>query len=191
MENINEMEDIRKQIGELKARLERESTLNEQLLHDSLKMKMNTVHALVRKVISLGIVGVAAWIFIGTMWHLSPYFIIFTCLMMLASATAEYLVNSMDSDVLTTNLKDTAARLVRMKKMRLRQTLIGISVLILIWIPWGVYEFGQHLDAEVYQPMMIGGAVGLVIGACVGIGILVKMQRANDEMIRQIREFTK
>ena len=191
MENINEMEEIRKQIGELKQRLERESTLNEQLLHDSLKMKMSTVHALVRKVISLGIVGVATWIFIGTMWHLSPYFIIFTCLMMLASATAEYLVNSMDSDALTTNLKDTAARLVRMKKMRLRQTLIGFSVLILIWIPWGVYEFGQHLDTEVYQPMMIGGAVGLVIGACVGISILVKMQRANDEMIRQIEEYTR
>ena len=139
----------------------------------------------------MALVGVAVWVFIGTMWHLSPYFIIFTCLMMLASATAEYLVNSMDSDALTTNLKDTAARLVRMKKMRLRQTLIGFSVLILIWIPWGVYEFGQHLDTEVYQPMMIGGAVGLVIGACVGIGILVKMQRANDEMIRQIEEYTR
>lgn len=191
MENINEMEDIRKQIVELKARLERESTLNEQLLHDSLKMKMHSVHRLVRRVITMALVGVAVWVFIGTMWHLSPYFIAFTCLMMLASATAEYLVNSMDSDALTTNLKDTAARLVRMKKMRLRQTLIGFSVLILIWIPWGVYEFGQHLDTEVYQPMMIGGAVGLVIGACVGIGILVKMQRANDEMIRQIEEFTK
>lgn len=185
------MEDIRKQIVELKARLERESTLNEQLLHDSLKMKMHSVHRLVRRVITMALVGVAVWVFIGTMWHLSPYFIAFTCLMMLASATAEYLVNSMDSDALTTNLKDTAARLVRMKKMRLRQTLIGFSVLILIWIPWGVYEFGQHLDTEVYQPMMIGGAVGLVIGACVGIGILVKMQRANDEMIRQIEEFTK
>lgn len=185
------MEDIRKQIGELKARLERESTLNEQLLHDSLKMKMHSVHRLVRRVITMALVGVAAWIFIGTMWHLSLYFVAFTCLMMLASATAEYLINSMDSDVFTSNLKDVVARLVWMKKMRLRQTIIGSSVLILVWLPWLFYEFGQHLDVEVYQSMKIGAVVGIVIGACTGIGILLKMQRANDEMIRQIEEFTK
>ncbi|MDY6028329.1 MAG: hypothetical protein SPJ25_08590, partial [Prevotella sp.] len=42
---------------------------------------------------SAGLVGVAAWIIIGKVWNFSPYFIAFTCLMMLASATAEYLIN--------------------------------------------------------------------------------------------------
>lgn len=191
MDNINELEEIRHQISELKQRLDRESTLNEQLLHDSLKLKMNTVHALVRKVITMGVVGIGAWIFIGMLWHLSVWFIVFTCLMMLASITAEYLVNRMKDDAFTTNLKDTGTRLVHMKKMRLRQTIIGGTVLILIWMPWLVYEFSQHLGGRDFLPMIIGAAVGGVIGACIGINILLKMQRANDEMIHQIEEFTK
>lgn len=191
MDNINELEEIRKQISELKQRLDRESTLNEQLLHDSLKMKMNTVHALVRKVISIGIVGVAAWILIGLVWHLSPWFIAFTCLMMLASMAAEYLINRMKSDSFAENLKYTAIRLVRMKTLRLRQTIIGGTVLIVIWMPWLAYEFSQHFDGREFLPMIVGASVGLVIGACVSISILMKMQRANSEMIRQIEEFTK
>lgn len=191
MNNINELEEMRKQISDLKQRINRESVLNEQLLHDSLKMKMNTVHALVRKVIIIGIVGIGAWIYIGHFWNLSPYFIAFTCLMMLASMTAEYLINRMQLDGFAGNLKETVMRLVRMKKMRLRQTITGFVVLILIWFPWLTYEFSQHLDGRDFRPMIIGGAVGLVIGASIGLRILFKMQHANDDMIRQIEEFTK
>lgn len=191
MDNIKELEEMRQQISELKDRLDRESTLNVQLLHDSLKTKMRSVHTLVRKVLIKGTVGIGAWVFIGYYWELSPIFIAFTCLMMFASMTAEYLINRMADEALTTNLKETATRLIRMKKLRLRQTITGGTVLILVWFPWLAYEFSQHLGLEVYQPMIIGAAVGGIIGACIGIGILLKMQHANDEMIRQIEEFTK
>lgn len=191
MENIIELEDFRKQISELKLRLDRESTLNEHLLHDSLKQKMSTVQTLVRKVITFGVMGIGAWILIGVRWNLSPWFIAFTCLMLLTSMTAEYLINRMKDDAFTTNLRDTATRLIRMKKMRLRQTLIGGAWLILIWMPWLAYEFSKHLDGRDYLAMIAGAVVGGIIGACIGINILLKMQRANDEMIRQIEEFTK
>lgn len=182
---------MRKQISELKQRLDRESTLNEKLLHDSLKMKMRSVYALVHKTIGIGAVGIAAWLFMGVMFHMSPWFIALTCLMMLASMTAEYLINRMGDDTLTDNLKETAARLVRMKKMRLRQTITGCTVLIVVWMPWLVWELSRCLDEREFLPMLIGGGIGLVIGACIGLSILFKMQRANDEMIRQIEEFTK
>lgn len=191
MNNNNELEDIRKQINELKQRLDRESTLNEQLLHDSLKTKIRSVHTLVGKVITMGIIGIALWIIIGIAWHLSTYFIVFTCAMMLVSVITEYLINRMKYDSITTNLKDTVTRLMRMKKLRLRQTITGCSVLFLVWMPWLAYEFSQHFDGREFLPMIVGASVGLVIGASVGIGILLKMQRANDEMIRQIEEFTK
>lgn len=190
MNNNNELEDIRKQINELKQRLDRESTLNEQLLHDSLKTKIRSVHTLVGKVITMGIIGIALWIIIGIAWHLSTYFIVFTCAMMLVSVITEYLINRMKYDSITTNLKDTVTRLMRMKKLRLRQTITGCSVLFLVWMPWLAYEFSQHFDAPQFLPMIIGAAVGHVFGACIGIGILLKIQRANDEMIRQIKEFT-
>lgn len=191
MDKINDLEELRSQISELKQRLDRESTLNEQLLHDSLKMKMTSVHRLVQKVITFGIIGVAAWIIVGMTWHLSPYFIAFTILMLLASTSAEYVINRMKYDEFTTNLKDTVTRLVRMKKMRLRQTIVGGTIIIFIWGPWLVYELSQHLDAREFLPMIIGAAVGFVIGAGIGLNILFKMQRANDEMISQIEEYTK
>lgn len=191
MDNINELEELRQQISQLKERLDHESTLNEQLLHDSLKMKMHSVHTLVYKVIGMGVVGVAAWILLGIMLHLSPYFIIFTCLMMLVSVTAEYLINHMRDDAFTANLKETASRLVRMKRMRLLQTIIGGTFMILVWLPYLVYEFSQHLIGREFISMIVGAAVGLVIGACIGLSILFRMQRANDEMIRQIEEFSR
>lgn len=78
-----------------------------------------------------------------------------------------------------------------MKKLRLRQTITGCSVLLFVWMPWLAYEFSQHFDGREFLPMIVGASVGLVIGACVGINIFLKMQRANSEMIRQIEEFTK
>lgn len=90
----------------------------------------------------------------------------------------------MQFDDFANNLKDTVMRLVRMKKMRLRQTITGFTVLILIWMPWLTYEFSQRLDRQEIRPMIIGGVVGLVVGACIGLRILFKMQHANDEMIR-------
>ena len=54
MNNINELEDMRQQINELKQRIDRESKLNEQLLHDSLKTKLHSLNTMVCKVISAG-----------------------------------------------------------------------------------------------------------------------------------------
>lgn len=191
MDNITELEEIRRQMGELKQRLDRETTLNERLLHDSLKMKMDSVHILVRKTIAMGTAGIALWFVIGREGLLSSSFIVFTCLMMLVSMTAEYLINRMADDDLSANLSDTVARLVRMKTLRLRQTLIGIAVLVFLWLPWLTYEFRQHLDDREYMIMTIGAAVGCVIGITIGLTIFFKMQRANDEMIRLIEDFTK
>ena len=58
MDNIKELEEIRQQLSELKQRLDRESVLNEQLLHDSLKMKIRSVHNIVGQMIVISILGI-------------------------------------------------------------------------------------------------------------------------------------
>lgn len=139
---------------------------------------------------SAGLVGVAAWIIIGKVWNFSPYFIAFTCLMMLASATAEYLINRIKDEAFRNSLTDAVTRLIRMKKLRLRQTIIGCITLVVVWLPWLAYEFSHHFDGREFYLMFIGGGVGILIGGGIGISILLKMQRTNDAMIRQIEEFT-
>lgn len=191
MDNIVELEEMRKQISELKQRLDRESTLNEQLLHDSLKMKMHSVHSIVWRMIVIGILGIVVWCLMGQMWNLSPYFVAFTILMFIASMSAEYLINRMDERSFSANLSDAVTRLVRMKKMRLIQVLVGFALLLVVWGPWMVYELFPKFEPEMRLPMVIGMAIGGVVGAIRGLTYFFKMQRANDEMIRQIEEFTK
>lgn len=190
MNNINEFEEIRQQISELKQRLDRESTLNEQLLHDSLKGKMRSVHSIVWRMIVLGVLGIIVWCFIGYMWNLSPYFVGVTILMFIASMTAEYLINRMDERDFSVNLSQTIARLVRMKRMRLIQVLAGFAFLLVLWGPWMVYEMFPKFEPEMRTPMAIGMTIGAIIGAIRGLTYFFRMQRANDEMIRQIQEFT-
>ena len=102
--------------------------------------------------------------------------------MMLASATAEYLINRIKDEAFRNSLTDAVTRLIRMKKLRLRQTIIGCITLVVVWLPWLAYEFSQHFDGREFYLMFIGGGIG--------ISILLKMQRTNDAIIRQIEEFT-
>lgn len=191
MDNINELEEIRKQISELKQRLERESTLNEQLLHDSMRGKMRSVHSIVWRMIAIGILGIVVWCYMGHLWNLSPYFVAVTLLMFVASMSAEYLINRMDERDFSVNLSDALARLVKMKRMRLTQVLVGFAFLLLVWGPWMVCEMFPKFESGMRLPMAIGMSIGGIIGAIRGLTFFFKMQRANDEMIRQIEEFTK
>lgn len=191
MNDINELEDIRKQISELKLRLERETTLNERLLHDSLKGKMRSVHNIVWRMIVIGILGIVVWCFAGHLWNLSPYFLAITIFMFLASMSAEYLINRMDERDFSANLSEAVARLVKMKRMRLIQVLVGFAFLLVVWGPWMVCEMFPKFEPEMRIPMAIGMSIGAIAGAIRGLTFFFKMQRANDEMIRQIEEFTK
>ena len=66
--------------------------------------------------------------------------------MMLASATAEYLINRIKDEAFRNSLTDAVTRLIRMKKLRLRQTIIGCITLVVVWLPWLAYEFSHHFD---------------------------------------------
>ena len=191
MENMNELEEMRQQISALKQRLNRETTLNESLLRDSLKTKMRSVQSIVWRIIIIGIIGIALWIFIGQMWHLSPYFVAVTILMFIASMSAEYLINRMNANDFSANLSEAVAHLVQMKKRRLMQVVIGFVFLLLVWGPWMVYEVFPNFEPGMRLPMAIGMGIGAIVGAIRGLTYFFKMQRTNDEMIRQIEESTR
>lgn len=191
MNNINELEELRSQINELKQRIDRESTLNEQLLHDSLRGKIRSVHNIVWRMIVIGILGIVVWCYMGHLWNLSPYFVSVTILMFIASMSAEYLINRMDVRDFSLNLSDAVARLIEMKRMRLYQVMAGFAFLLVVWGPWMVCEMFPKFEPGMRLPMAIGMSFGAVIGAIRGLTYFFRMQRANDEMIRQIEDFTK
>ena len=94
----------------------------------------------------------------------------------------------MDTDNVDKDLKETANKLVEMKKRRTLQEKIAFCVLP-IWMLWLGYEFYHNIaDHSEAIAIMIGAVVGGVIGGAIGLSIYFKWQRKNDEMIEQIND---
>lgn len=186
-----ELDAMRQQLNELKQRIDRTTTLNEKLMHESIKGKMRGVHKRIIKVCIMGLVGIPVWGSIGWFYHLPWYFTVFTIAMLLSFIIADYFINRMDIDTMSNDMAETARQLVKMKRMRVRQELIGIPVVIL-WLAWFMWElFHSGIDHDLAMSMCVGGIIGAVIGACLGLHIFFGLQRSNDEMLRQIEELGK
>ena len=96
-----------------------------------------------------------------------------------------------DSDYSHDNLIDTIEKLVKMKQRRAKQTVIMLTATIVMSI-WLLIEIGFHLIAINADTGMwfvfYGGGTGAFIGVVAAWWIYRKMQKTNDEMIKQIEE---
>lgn len=99
-----------------------------------------------------------------------------------------------DSDYSRDNLVNTMEKLLRMKQRRTKQAAIMLITLIGLII-WLSIEISLHLisinAATRMWGVFYGGVVGGVIGIAVSWWIYCKMQKTNDEMIKQIEEISK
>ncbi len=189
--NNDELNALREEMIQLKQRLDRTTTLNEQLMHDTIKDKLRDMRKTIYMVLGMGLLACPLWLIISIVFNLSWYFIAFTMVMLIGSATSDYLINRMDSSLVDRDLAETARQLVRMKKLRLRAEVIGVAVVI-VWIVWVVFEFMHAIQDKTFATFMVVALlVGAVIGGIVGIRIFLKLQRTNDDMLRQINELQK
>ncbi len=195
LDEFNELDDLRRQINELKNKVDQQGRLNEDLVKKAIQGKMRKLHHnLFWYCLILGlIVPFMIWDFIesGMSWP----FIIFTIVIFAASFIAEYFINRMKISNMGNDIVETASKLIQMKQNRKKQLTIGFCA-IAIWIPWYFYEIYKSAATEIESSsmtsfliiviisMLIGGAIGLAIG----LNFYRKMQRTNDEMIDQIKE---
>lgn len=195
LDEFNELDDLRRQINELKNKVDQQGRLNEDLVKKAIQGKMRKLHHnLFWYCLILGlIVPFMIWDFIesGMSWP----FIIFTIVIFAASFIAEYFINRMKISNMGNDIVETASKLIQMKQNRKKQLTIGFCA-IAIWIPWYFYEIYKSAATEIESSsmtsfliiviisMLIGGAIGLAIG----LNFYRKMQRTNDEMIDQINE---
>ena len=186
--NSEELDAMRLQLAELKSRIERNTELNEKHMMTAIKRKMRGVHRSIYRVIFMGLIAIPLWGLIGYIWNLPWYFTVFTVVMLSSSMIADYLINRMDVDSMTDNMADTARQLVKMKRYRVRQEIIAFPVLTgwLAWFIWELYHAG--LEHDLVLGMATGAVIGAVIGACIGLRIFFGLQKANDEMLDQIKE---
>ena len=184
--NMNELEAMRGQMQLLKQKLETQEIVNDQLIRNAMSGKMSWIRKYIWfellvlfPVCTLNFVGLKVMNPGLSIWPIASIL-----LLVLVEILLDFYINNMSaSDWQSENLLQTADKLVRMKKLRWWQLIVSIPVAFaLFW--WLFMEFEDALRG----PVTIGGIIGGIIGLAIGIGILVKMQRTNDALIRQIRE---
>jgi Na+/glutamate symporter len=197
-DELNELDDLRQQINDLKNKVDQQGRLNEEGVKKAIQGKMRGLHSFLFKYcLILGlIVPFIIWYFIYR--NFSWPFIIFTLMIFIGSFTAEYFINRMQIKHMGEDLVETARKLMQMKKNRKTQLTIGFCGLA-IWTLWYLYEIYKSSLPEVgmtEMPMFMGFMIvaiiiGLAIGLAIGLHFYHKLQRTNDEMIEQINELTR
>ena len=196
-QNYTELEIIRSQMAQFKEQLDKQKIVNEKLIIKSMKSSMSWIKKFVYiEICTLPLIAIA-WLGIKMYANLSWLNYGFLMTVLVIDIFADYRINISalsDADYSRNNLVTTITKLTRMKRLRVIQMIFDIPALV-VWLVWSGIEALTHLPAEAFefeQNSIYAGIVGSIIGAIGGIvlayRIFSKMQRSNDEVIRQINE---
>lgn len=200
MEKINinnELEIMRSQMASFKKQLEQQEIINSRIMSESMKKKFSWIKKMIiGEIILIPIflyLAFAAKYYLDLSWWSTSTFII----LLLCDVWCDYDINMRaikNSDYSRDNLVNTMEKLLRMKQRRTKQAAIMLITLIGLII-WLSIEISLHLisinAATRMWGVFYGGVVGGVIGIAVSWWIYCKMQKTNDEMIKQIEEISK
>lgn len=189
----NDLEMMRKQMAILKNKLDKQTIVTDKLLHQAMKQKMAWINKYLwfSALILLPFICVA-WLQIKEWLGFSWFSYALVVGLSAISIFGDFAINKMNpEDWENGNLVQTAQKLLRMKRIRKIQVSINLPLLVLIFLFVGYETYMADL-LPAHDLMIFGIAVmiGLVIGGAVGLSILSKMQRTNDEIIAQIEELT-
>ena len=200
MEKINknnELEIMRSQMASFKKQLEQQEIINSRIMSESMKKKFSWI----KKMIIGEIILIPIFLYLAFAakynFNLSWWSVVTFVILLLCDVWCDYDINMRaikDSDYSHDNLIDTIEKLVKMKQRRAKQTVIMLTATIVMSI-WLLIEIGFHLIAINADTGMwfvfYGGGTGAFIGVAVAWWIYRKMQKTNDEMIKQIEKVSK
>ena len=193
----NEHEIMRSQMASFKKQLEQQEIINRRIMSESMKKKFSWIKKMIIGEIILipiflYLAFAAKYYFDLSWWSVATFVILLLC-----DVWCDYDINMRaikDSDYSHDNLIDTIEKLVKMKQRRAKQTAIMLTATIVMSI-WLLIEIGFHLiaiNADTGMWLVLyGGGTGAFIGVVVAWWIYRKMQKTNDEMIKQIEEISK
>lgn len=200
MENINnnnELEIMRSQMASFKKQLEQQEIINSRIMAESMKknfswIKRMIIGEIILTPILLYLAFAAKYNFDLSWWSVGTFVILLLC-----DVWCDYYINMRaikDSDYSRDNLIYTIENLLKMKQRRTKQTAIMLTATIVMSI-WLLIEIGFHLiaiNADTGMWLVLyGGGTGAFIGVVAAWWIYRKMQKTNDEMIKQIEEISK
>lgn len=185
-QNIDELEAMRRQMGELRATLDRQEIVNERLMRKVMAGKSGYI----RRMRNMQLFLVLPFIVIiflvqkyqlGTSWALY----VATVLMSAVSVAFETYVNRMsESDYSEMPLLELIKALKRRRKQRRLQVYVGLPIATL-WLIWYSWEL-SGIKGD--YPFAISVLIGGIAGGWIGISIMRRMQRIDADAIDDIQE---
>ncbi|MEE1222638.1 MAG: hypothetical protein UHL07_03765 [Bacteroidaceae bacterium] len=189
-----ELEEMRRQVGLLKEKLDRESLVNDKLMRNILTTKRDKIDRYLRQLMVLMPFTLALmYLDFGILFPLSTPFLVFTEVMLLAAGIFIYCNKRLlaSADMAGGNLVEEAKKLVRFRKREIRYVCIGMP-LAAVWVAWMlVYEFPRCPEAAEVRPFLtVGCLTGAVVGAIVGLAKFRTLLRGVNDIVRQIEEIS-
>ena len=187
---MDHMEELKQQLAILTDKLESQEINNERLFRTVMKTKMKSINKYYYWLFFLGLpIIILCFQTFYSKGQVSLLFYVSTVLLAVLDTICGMVINKMgnnqwqEADLLTAR-----QTLVQMKQRRKKGEIISIP-LVIIWLSFFVLEvFRSSANAFMLSTFaVIGGLLGL------GIGLLAyrKMQRTNDELIREIDQLKK
>lgn len=193
MENNNDFEDMRQQIGLLKSKLGSQRIVNEDIIRHVVQQKMNTVNRVGWMVVVIGLLEIplVLWVF-RSLCGFSWLFCIITALYVLATVLFQLKLNMAvqrqirpDADLLA-----VGQRLVQLKRLNIKQLFVALpfTVLWTCYFLWEAYQ-KQHIGPLSFEVIACIVLFGVALGLVVGLTTFFRRYNAMRDAISQIAVF--
>lgn len=194
MENYCELEQMRQEMAELRARLDRQTIISEEHIRRSMCDKVHRIKVQTTLLAVLGVAG-AAYCLWALHWFmgLSLALSVFTVLFLLGAVFFSFWATRRvrPEDIMGENLTQAGREIALMKKRGLQWKKFAYP-LVLAWFIWVAAECViAGLDNELFMGFLLGCGLGL-LGAGICTAILDRKQTAMlDEVLKQIDELSR
>lgn len=178
--NVNELEQLRAQLGMFKERLDKQTIISDRMLRDLMHSKIMWMRNVNLYVSIAGLVMLPLIVlilrFMGTSW----FPVVAICVMMVAEAVYNFrnirgMRHLADGDML-----ETSRRMIRFKRQEQIQMIVEVPLLIL-WLVWVLCESRFMLNLCV----ILGGLIGFVVS----FFLFRKEMRDINRIVRGIDDY--
>lgn len=180
---------MKQQIRLLKEKLAKETIVNEKMIMQSIREKLGYIK---RKIRSMYILVPFALIYCNLFFISTGYswlFCVVTSLFLIVACIYQVYSHKgiNPKEISTGNLINISQALIRMNLLGLKWLYFGLPFATL-WIVWFLIE---SYPKEGGETICIGGGVGFVVGAIMGLIHLNKVRRKAKDAIREIEAYTR
>lgn len=191
-DNLQELEEMRSQLLELKSMLKEQTIVNEQMMRKAMKGKYNKVRndikfSIVFSFLAMPLIGVLL-----PSLGLPLWFTVITLAFLLSALIASTfsLRRYASENLMTGNLTSVAIRLIRYKRFGIYWFFYAIPFLLL-WIVFFFRYVTEGKESEYVDGVVLGGIIGGVVGGVLGAWNYIQNLHRMNSILREIKDLKK